>query len=218
MSAELPEVARLASRLGVLGGSFDPPHRGHLHVAARARAAFALDHVLLVPAARPPHKPDRILAGGAERLTMLAALCEVEPFLSPWGVELERDGPSYTVDTLRTLRQRVAPATRLFFLLGADNLPSFPGWRDVETIVRLAQPVVVPRRSGTSAPAVDPGRLSAFARTRLAIGRLGGPAVEVASTELRARLAAGESPDELPGPVAAYLRAHPVYGRPAGAS
>lgn len=218
MNAALSEAARHASRLGVLGGSFDPPHRGHLHVAERARAAFALDHVLLVPAARPPHKPDRILAEGGERLAMLAALCAASPFLSAWDVELGRAGPSYTVDTLRTLRGLVAPTTRLFFLLGEDNLPSFPGWRDVETIVRLAQPVVVPRRSGTSAPVVDPGRLSAFARTRLAIGRLGGPAVEISSTDLRTRLAAGEVPGELPEAVAAHLRANPVYARRAGAS
>jgi nicotinate-nucleotide adenylyltransferase len=216
MSAVPGEAALAAARLGVLGGSFDPPHRGHLHVAERARAAFGLDHVLLVPAARPPHKPDRILADGAQRLAMLAALCRTDPFLSPWGVELERSGPSYTVDTLRALRAAVAPPTALYFLMGADNLPGFPGWREVETIVRLAQPVVVPRRSGLSAPAVDPGGLSSFARVRLAIGMLRGEPVEVSSTELRAQLSRGETPAALPPAVAEYLRGHPVYSPRAG--
>jgi cytidyltransferase-like protein len=111
--APLSAAARGARRLGVLGGSFDPPHLGHLHAARRARDAFALEHVVFVPAARPPHKPERILAEGAERLEMLALLLADEPDVSVWDTELGRSGPSYTVDTLRELRPARAGAGAL---------------------------------------------------------------------------------------------------------
>jgi len=186
--------ARRAHRLGLLGGSFDPPHLGHLHAARRAREAFALDHVVFVPAARPPHKPERILAEGAERLEMLGLLLAGERDVSLWDTELRRAGPSYTVDTLRELRALVPADTRLFLVLGEDNLAGFPRWREAEEIVRLAQPIVVHREG--SAAALDAGDLSAEARTRLAQGRLASPALAVSSTELRAALARGEPCDE----------------------
>jgi nicotinate-nucleotide adenylyltransferase len=199
----------------VLGGSFDPPHLGHLHAARRARRAFDLEHVVFVPAARPPHKPERILAEGEERLAMLALLLEGEPGCSPWDVELVRPGPSYSVDTLRELAALV-PATRLFFILGEDNLHGLPRWRDVEELLRLAQPVVVHRRGGEAgAQPVDLSPLSAFARTRLEIGRLGGEPWDAASTELRARLARGEPCAELlPERLREHLAARALYRHP----
>lgn len=214
--ASLDEAARRARRLGVLGGSFDPPHLGHLHAARRAREAFELDHVLFVPAARPPHKPDRILAEGAQRLLMLRLLLAGEPGVSAWDVELARSGPSYTVDTLRALRALV-PA-RLFLILGEDNLEGFPGWRSAEEIVALAQPVVV-HRSGSELARwlerADVRALPEAVRVRLAIGRLGTATFDVSSTELRAALARGEIPTEVfPPALADHLRASGLYRRP----
>jgi len=212
VAAPLAENALRASRLGVLGGSFDPPHLGHLHAARRARGAFALEHVVFVPAARPPHKPERVLASASARLEMLALLLEGEPDVSTWSVELERSGPSYTVDTLRELRARVPAATRLYLVLGEDHLAGFARWREVEEIVRLAQPIVVHRAGGADAGEAE---LSDFARTRLDLGRLAGGAFDAASTALRAELAHGRVPEPLlPPRLCAYLREHAPYGRP----
>ncbi len=210
--APLSAAALRVQRLGVLGGSFDPPHLGHLHAARRAREAFALEHVVFVPAARPPHKPERILAGAEARLEMLTLLLEGEPDVSVWGVELARSGPSFSVDTLRELRARVPAAARLFLVLGEDNLAGFARWKEVEELVRLAQPIVVHRSAAAGVPAPE---LSSFARTRLALGTLASAALEASSTELRAALARGELPPALLTPrLSEYLRVHALSGRP----
>jgi len=207
----LSDEARASERLGILGGTFDPPHEGHLHAARRARAAFALDHVVFVPAGRPPHKGERELAPPSERLAMLALLLEGEPRCSIWGAELERDGPSYTVDTLHALRAEVGPATRFFLILGEDNLASFASWYRAEEIVRLAQPVVVHR----VAPGVTEALasvLSEFTRARFALGQLSGGTVDVSSTALREQLGRGELPEQgLPARLRSHLGVHPLY-------
>lgn len=198
----------------MLGGSFDPPHRGHLFAARRARAAFGLEHVLFVPAARPPHKPERVLASAVERLAMLRALLEGEPEVSVWDVELARSGPSFTIDTLRELRARVPASTRLYLVLGADHLAGFERWKEVEELVRIAQPIVVQRNAALGELELGAG-LSELARTRLAIGRLSSEAFDASSTELRAELARGRVPEALLTPaLSAWLREHAPYGRP----
>jgi len=206
-------AALAAGRLGVLGGSFDPPHAGHLFAARSARRAFALEHVLFVPAARPPHKLERRLATPAQRVRMLELLLAGEPDCSIWTLELEREGPSYTLDTLRELSRRVRPEARLFLILGEDNLPGLAGWRGAEELLRLAQPIVVPRQSASPGPPppLDEG-LSERARTRLRIGRLSGTTLEASSSELRARLGRGEPPEPPGGQLPEALRAHLAAG------
>lgn len=206
--APLAAAARGAARLGLLGGSFDPPHLGHLFAARRARTAFALEHVVFVPAARPPHKPERVLASAEQRLAMLALLLAEEPGTSSWSVELERAGPSYTVDTLRALRA-LAPAARLFLILGADNLPDFPRWREVEEIVRLAQPIVVPR-GPASAGAPELASLSPAARAKVRLGCLAGEPFAASSSALRA----GREAERLPPALARYVREQGLYLAP----
>ena len=213
MSVRVPlsESARAARRLGVLGGSFDPPHLGHLHAARAARAAFELEHVLFVPASHPPHKPGRTLAAAGERLAMLELLLEGEPWTSVWDAELVRPGPSYTIDTLCELRTKIAPEARLFLVLGHDNLSGFVRWRDVERIVLLAQPIVVQRR-GEELPGAALARLSRGARTRIEIGTLAVQAFDASSSELRQRLARGEAPDaSLPPRLRDHLVARTLY-------
>jgi nicotinate-nucleotide adenylyltransferase len=208
--APLADAARRARRLGVLGGSFDPPHLGHLHAARRAREAFALEHVVFVPAARPPHKPGRVLAGETQRLEMLALLLAEERDASVWGVELARRGPSYTIETLRELRALVSATTTLFLVLGEDNLAGFAGWRAAEEIVALAQPIVV-HRSGVE-PVPARAELSPFARTRLALGMLATPALDASSTAVRASLARGQEASELVPPrLLEYIHAQGLY-------
>lgn len=211
--AALSLAARHAQRLGLFGGSFDPPHLGHLHVVRRARAAFALDHVVLVPAARPPHKLAQALSDGNVRLELLRALFADEPGVSTWSHELERAGPSYTVDTVRALKKETQGA--LFLIVGTDNLAGLPGWREAEALLALAQPIVVPRAGADAASvaaALADERLSSRARTRLALGCLGGPTVDVSSSELRAALAQGTLQHPLlPAAVAELARARGLY-------
>ena len=112
-------------RLGLFGGSFDPVHMGHLHVARVAQRARDLERVVFVPAARPPHKLERALAPGADRLAMLRLAIAGEPSWTVSDVELRREGPSYTVQTVRELALAVGePAdAEVWMILGSDNLP-----------------------------------------------------------------------------------------------
>jgi len=204
-----------ARRLGLYGGSFDPVHAGHLHVARAAHAARALERVLFVPAARPPHKPGRELAPAEHRLAMLEIALAHEPAFALDARELSRPGPSYTIDTLRAIEaeQGGPQAVELYLILGSDNLAGLAGWRALAELLRRAQPVVVPR-------AGDPPGLPARLRRalgpelceRLERGFLSCAPVEVAACELRAALACGEDPGPaLPPGVLEYVRAHGLY-------
>ena len=125
-------------RLGLLGGTFDPIHVAHLAVAEAARDALDLRRVLFVPAARPPHKAAQRVSHAADRLAMVrAAIADNEAF-SVSTVELERDGPSYTVDTLRELATYEGADTRLALILSAEAFADFPSWRDPAGILALA--------------------------------------------------------------------------------
>ncbi len=212
-SRELDPRARAARRLGLLGGSFDPPHAGHLHLARLAKQGRALEHVVFVPAARPPHKSGRYLASAQDRVRMLELLLREEDDVSIWTIELERPGPGYTIDTLRALQRDLGAEARIFLLLGADNLRGLSGWREVEEILELSEPVVLPR-SGESAwgEEGEGGPLSARAREALARGRIEADTVDVSSTEIRAKLGRGKDPGDLvPAPVAEYLRERGLY-------
>ena len=209
--SELHPAALASGRLGLYGGSFDPPHAGHLYVADQAARAFGLDHVVFAPAARPPHKPDRQLASGQDRCALLALLLEGRSDRSVWSLELERSGPSYTIDSVRALREQVAEEAQLFLLLGADNLSGLAGWKDVEELLELVQPIVCVRSDSTLDP---PGlrALSPRGREKLDRGRLVVEPFDVSSSELRAALAAGRDPGPgLPPKLAEYLRAHDIY-------
>lgn len=221
--------ARLAGvrRLGILGGSFDPVHLGHLHVARAAQRAFELEHVLFVPAARPPHKPGRRLASGADRVEMLRLALQGRPDWSIDALELEREGPSYTIDTVRALPARHAldRDCRLHLVIGWDNLRGLERWREVERLLELVQPVVVWRRPERADPAdgSDPREAELFAHLRRELGP--GPfarlerglvevePVEVSSTAVRAALAEGRDPGPvLPPGVGEYARLRGLYG------
>jgi nicotinate-nucleotide adenylyltransferase len=198
--------------VGILGGSFDPPHLGHLHAARAALEAFGLDELLLVPAARPPHKPGRRLAEGHHRVALLELLAAGDPRLRVDARELDRPGPSYTVQTLRELREE-APG-ELYLVLGTDNLPGLPSWREVEAVLTLARPVVVQREEVPERvlEAVE-GRLAPELVERLREGLVTLPPVEASSTGIRGALEGGEAPgEELPPALRDYIREHGLYG------
>lgn len=187
-------------RVGLLGGTFDPPHVGHLLVAVDAYEALALDRLVFVPAARQPLKEGQVSASPEQRLAMVRALVGDDPRFTVDPIEIHRDGLSYTVDTLAAYRER-PEVEELFFLVGADVLASFSAWREPRRIVELAQLVVL-RRGET--PCMPPP----WMRARLLETRR----VDVSSTEIRARVRAGRSiRGFVPPAVEAYVATAGLY-------
>lgn len=191
-------------RLGFFGGSFNPLHVGHLAVAEACREGASLDRVVWIPAATSPHKQGRRdMASGDDRLAMVeAAIASHEQFETS-AIEIEREGVSYTVDTLRELRQR-HPDDDLFWIVGGDSLASFATWREPREIVRLARLVAYPRPGANLSAVPD----WVMARTTL----VEAPLLAISSTDLRARLAAGRSVRYLvPDPALDLVRARGLY-------
>lgn len=168
-----------ALRLGLLGGTFDPPHLGHLLIASDACDALALDRVVFIPAAAPPHKPGRVQGTPEQRLAMVRAAISGDPRFAADDMELRRAGPSYTVDTLRALRER-HPGAELFFLVGVDQLRELHSWKDPDEVARLATLAVV-AREGREVPPETPYPVLPVQVTR----------VDVSSTLVRRRVAEG---------------------------
>lgn len=187
------------ARLGVLGGTFDPIHYGHLAIAEEARQRYALDAVLFIPAGEPPHKP-RGQAPAACRLQMVELATAEHPAFFVSRMEVDRSGPSYTADTLRALHAAYPGAT-LFFIIGADSALEFFHWREPQTILALAT-VIAATRPGF--PLEQPAAKGIEAMPM--------PGLDISSTALRARARAGQSLRYLaPEPVAAYLAKHRLY-------
>ncbi len=204
-------------RLGILGGTFDPVHYGHLLLAESCREQLSLEQVWFLPAAVPPHKQQRELAPAAQRVEMLElAIGGNERFLvCPY--EIERGGVNYTVDTLAHLHQK-DPSRELFFLMGADSLRDLPSWKEPARLCQLATPVVV-CRSGFHAAADESLDLTALA-TLLPNERLEAirahqvqmPRIDLSSREIRQRVAARKSIRySTPRAVEMYIEAHRLY-------
>jgi nicotinate-nucleotide adenylyltransferase len=200
-------------RLGIFGGSFDPVHYGHLLLAETCREQCRLDQVWFLPAAVPPHKQSRQLAPAKARAEMLElAIAGHEPFVVST-IEIDRGGVSYTVETLRHVRERGQPGDELFLLMGADSLDEFVTWREPAEICRLATPVVV-RRAGLPEPdyralaaLVSAERLEEIRRHQVEM-----PIIGLSSTDLRRRAAAGRSLRfRTPRAVEKYIETHALY-------
>ena len=206
------ETTAQSMRLGVFGGSFDPIHFGHLLLAEQCRETLALDVVWFVPARRPPHKPSRELAADEHRYQMAHLATAGHPGFSVSRVELEREGTSYTVDTLESIARDHPNATR-FFLMGADSVRDFPTWRDPERICQLALPAVV-HRGGMPPP--DLALLQPFLPDHFttSVERLlvPMPHIELSSSDIRGRVARGRSIRyQTPAAVAEYITAQKLY-------
>jgi nicotinate-nucleotide adenylyltransferase len=192
-------------RLGVFGGTFDPPHLGHLALAECAREQLRLDRVLFVPAGQPPHKRSGAPSSAGARLAMTRLAVRGNPGFAVSTLETARPGTSYTVDTLRALRA-AHPDARLYLLLGADSLRDFRTWRAADAILELAV-LAVARRPGVAAP-----RWSAAWRARRRLVWLTNAGLEVASRDVRARAASGRSIRYLvPDAVARWAARHRLY-------
>lgn len=195
-------------RIGILGGTFDPPHNGHLAVARACVKELALDELLFLPAAKNPLKPSGPRASATDRLTMLGLLVAAEDNMGILDLEIQKGGSSYTVETMTDL-QMVQPAD-YWFLLGADALRGFGEWKSPERLLRLCRLGVVLRPSQADADVVS--RFSEPYRERIDLVRM--PPVDVSSTEIRNRLERGQTiAPYVPPAVLAYIEEKGLYQR-----
>jgi nicotinate-nucleotide adenylyltransferase len=187
-------------RVGVLGGTFDPVHVGHVVAAADTRAALSMDLVLMVVAGDPWQKRGEVVASAADRLALVAAAVEDVDGVEPSDIEVRRGEPSVTYDTLVDL---AAPARELFLVLGSDAVRNMPTWRKLEETRDLATLVIVERAGDAHAEAPTPG----WRVERVTIPRL-----DISSSDVRARLAAGRPIDGLvPAAAVRAIRARGLY-------
>lgn len=187
-------------RLGIFGGTFDPPHFGHLLAAVDAVERLTLDRLVLVPASVQPLKSASTTAAAEHRLAMTRLLVADDVRFDVDPLEIERAGLSFSVDTLAVFAKRF-PAAERFFLVGADVLRTFEKWRQPERVLALATLAVMTRDDGAPATTLPPGAVTVASRR-----------IDVSSTEIRARVAAGRSlRGFVPDSVAAYIAAHGLY-------
>lgn len=174
-------------RIGVFGGTFDPLHIGHLIIASELRSALHLDHVLFVPAGRPPHKADQEIGDDMHRLAMLSLAIAHSPDFQINTVDLNRRGPSYTADTLALLQEELGPVN-LVFLMGEDSLKDLPTWHEPGLIVQRAE-MGVARRPGVEVDCTEVYRAVPEAVGRVHLVDV--PEIGVSSREIRRRVANG---------------------------
>lgn len=188
-------------RIGLFGGSFDPPHVGHLRIAESVQERFALSEIRWIPAFVPPHKTLIQLSDASDRLEMTRLATAGIPGFTVSEIELYRRGTSYTVDTLRRIRAD-EPETNLFMIIGQDSFDELDTWKEPEEICSLAELVVYPRAEGRSKPGFADGR----------IHLLDEPMLPISSTLVRTRIANNESIEDLvTESVAAYIRTRQLY-------
>jgi len=197
-------------RLALFGGSFDPPHHGHIAIATAAADVFDLDKVFFAPVGRQPLKPEGVPASFADRLAMVELACGVDPRFDVSDLDAPKsDGsPNYTVQTLATL-QEAMPDTRLFNLVGADSFLDLRRWHEPERLLDLAEWIVVSR---PGFPLANLSTLGLTPRQRGRVHLLQTVHEDVAATDLRERLETGDQcVDVLDPAVSAYIQSHHLY-------
>jgi nicotinate-nucleotide adenylyltransferase len=199
-------------RLGILGGTFDPPHVGHLILAEEARQALELEQVLFVPAGAPWRKAEQELSPREDRLAMVQLAVGDRPHFAVSILEIECEGPSYTAETLTALRNQFGLETEFFFIMGADSLADFPHWRQPQRILELARLAVAERPeledAGFGEALAD--ELATAMRARVVWLRM--PRVDIGSTAVRDRVRRGLSIRRwVPPAVEDYIHQHGLY-------
>ncbi len=195
-------------RLGVMGGTFDPIHHGHLVTAEAALWAFGLDEVVFVPTGQPWMKADREVTPPEHRYLMTVIATASNPRFSVSRIEVERRGPTYTVDTLQELRRQAEDEVELFFITGADAMLEIFHWKDPEEVLSLAHFIAATR------PGYDIARFEKEAPTsHPKVSALDVPALAISSTDIRRRVRAGQPIRYLvPEGVETYIRKFELYG------
>lgn len=204
-------MASKKEQLGIMGGTFNPIHHGHLITARAAKEALNLDRLLLLPNARSPLRMEEALADPQQRLEMVRLAVAGEPGLEACDLEVRREGASFLVETLRDLQLQY-PDADLTFLMGVDSLETFDRWREVAQIVKLARVKVMPRPGGSGSEALD----ALEKRAPVLAGKLelmaAGPHIELSATEVRNRVRAERSIRYLvPDAVADYIYLNKIF-------
>jgi nicotinate-nucleotide adenylyltransferase len=225
-------------RIGIMGGTFDPIHLGHLRAAEEIYWAFGLDRIIFVPAARPPHKEEAVVASALHRYEMVSLATVFTPYFTVSPIELQREGKSYSVETVREIQKMTGPDTRLYFVVGVDAFLEMSAWREAEELLALTR-VIVTARPGWRLDEVerlltaDQRRLLGYPTFQyLKVGEVDPDRVErnwaprqvllvevvsldIASREIRQLVEAGRSIRHLvPDTVAAYMVKNRLYRRP----
>ncbi len=199
----MPDQAR--RRVGVMGGTFDPIHHGHLVAASEVQSWFGLDEVIFVPTGDPWQKSERIVSPAEDRYLMTVIATAANPLFNVSRVDIDRDGPTYTIDTLRDL-SRLMPDAELYFITGADALANIFTWRDLGGLFELANFV------GCTRPGYDmePATLEGIPQDRVTMVEI--PALAISSTDCRERKKRGEPVWYLvPDGVVQYIAKHDLY-------
>lgn len=196
-------------RIGIMGGTFNPVHQGHIDMARAAAAQERLDHVLFLPTGNPPHKREGV-ADAEDRFRMMAAAVAQEPLFVPSRLEIDRAGTTYTIDTLTLLKEKY-PKAQLYYIIGADTLLELCHWRNYQQVLGLCTFLVCPRRESAApeALAAEQERLTALGGSFIWVDM---PPVDVSSTQVRQTLSRRWIPELLPPAVVAYIRAGGLYG------
>jgi nicotinate-nucleotide adenylyltransferase len=193
-SAALPDALEVEApprRIGVLGGTFDPPHVGHLWLATLAADTIGLDRVLFMPAAQPPHKGGQLVTRVTDRLLMTRLAIAGNPAFELSTIEMERPGPSYTIDSIIQLELLYGADTRLVLLMAADSLAQIDTWREPDRLLERVEWAVGPR---PGSPIPERSALEArFGDLASRIHLLSGPSLDLSSSEIRRRVAAGHA-------------------------
>lgn len=197
-------------RIGLIGGTFDPIHYGHLVAAEEARAVLGLEKVLFAPAGTPPHKRGRPITPVGHRAEMVRLAIASNPFFEFSSLDLQRSGPSYSVDTLSILRAQLGPEPEIWFIIGLDSLADILTWREPSRLVELARIVAVTRPGYATFDLAELEPHLPRARERIQVLPI--PELNISSSTLRWRVSVGlPIKYQLPEAVEAYIYAHRLY-------
>jgi nicotinate-nucleotide adenylyltransferase len=200
-------------KIGVLGGTFDPIHLGHLKVAGEVTARLNLTETIFIPAGQPWLKADNPISPAEHRVEMVRLAIAGKPGFQLSVMEVERPGPTYTVDTMAELRRQLGSGHELFFILGWDNLTQLPQWREPARLIKLCRLVAVPR---VDSPPPDLDSLeAAIPGLSQRVILLDSPRIDINASEIRQRVAQGLPISHLvPEPVERYIKQHKLYVNP----
>lgn len=211
MSFLLPKATGESINLGIMGGTFDPIHIGHLVTAEEARQQFKLDHVIFLPAGTPPHKEQKYITPAEHRYIMTMLAVVDNPYFTVSRLEIENKQPSYTIDTVRRFFQIYKNGLNLYFITGADAILDIKTWKDYEELLEACS-FIAASRPGYPFNKLKTIFGSAFAKIAKKIHFLEIPAMAISSTDIRRRIAEGKTIKYLtPEPVEQYIYKNRLY-------
>ena len=203
-------MAEKRHRVGILGGTFDPIHVGHLVTAEAVRNEYQLDKVIFIPAAIPPHKQAQTVTPALHRYIMTVLATYSNPFFEVSPIEMNRPGPSYTIDTIYELIEKYGEDTEFYFITGADAIAEIPTWDRIEELLGICQFIAATRQG--CLPNVDNIKEYFGDLGKARIHRLNTPELEISSTDIRARIKNGISIKYIvPLPVEQYIYKEGLY-------